>query len=73
MNEENYYFIEDSTDQDLIGFDSYVNSINNAIKNNSKFIGLISDFGTGKSSLLKMVEKLKNNFLCRCFMISYLI
>lgn len=57
MDEKNYYFIEDSTDQDLIGFDSYVNSINNAIKNNSKFIGLISDFGTGKSSLLKMLEK----------------
>ena len=57
MSEKNYYFIEDSTDEDLIGFDSYVDSINNAINNNSKFIGLISDFGTGKSSLLKMLEK----------------
>lgn len=61
MEEKNYYFIEDSTDEDLIGFDSYVNSINNAIKNNSKFIGLVSDFGTGKSSLLKMLEKKDNS------------
>lgn len=54
---ENYYFIEGATENDLIGFNSYVNSLKNVIKSGSKFIGIISDFGTGKSSLIKMLEK----------------
>lgn len=57
---KDYYFIEGSTEKDIIGFDSYVNSLNLAIKNGARFIGLISEFGTGKSSLIKMLEKTAN-------------
>lgn len=58
MNDSNnYYFIEGSTDDDLIGFESYINDLDSAISSGAKFIGLISDFGTGKSSLLKMLDR----------------
>lgn len=53
---KNYYFIEGSTEKDIIGFNSYVESLKTAINNNASFIGLISEFGTGKSSLIKMLE-----------------
>lgn len=56
-DKKNNYFIEGATENDLIGFQSYVDSLKNAIKSGSKFIGIISDFGTGKSSLIKMLEK----------------
>lgn len=58
MNEKNVneYFIEESTNKDLIGFNSYVTSLETAIKSGAKFIGLISDFGTGKSSVVKMLK-----------------
>ena len=55
-NEKNYYFIESVSQKDIIGFDSYILALKNSIKNNSKFIGLLSDFGTGKSSLIKMLN-----------------
>lgn len=58
--DKNYYFIEASTEKDIIGFESYVNSLNMAIKNESRFIGLISEFGTGKSSLIKMLKNTKS-------------
>ena len=57
---KNYYFIEGTTDNDIIGFESYVDSLNVAIKNKSRFIGLISEFGTGKSSLIKMLKNSDN-------------
>ena len=57
---KNYYFIEGSTDDDLIGFESYIDDLNSAISSGAKFIGLISDFGTGKSSLLKMLDGKKD-------------
>lgn len=56
----NYYFIEGSTEKDIIGFKSYINSLNTVINNDSKFIGLISEFGTGKSSLIKMLSNTKS-------------
>lgn len=55
-NEKNYYFIEGVSQKDIIGFDSYILALKNAIKNNSKFIGLLSDFGKGKSPLIKMLS-----------------
>ena len=58
----NYYFIEGTTDKDIIGFESYVDSLNIAIKNESRFIGLISEFGTGKSSLIKMLKNSNKEF-----------
>lgn len=58
--DKNYYFIEASTEKDIIGFNSYVDSLNMAIKNESRFIGLISEFGTGKSSLIKMLKNTKS-------------
>lgn len=57
---KNYFFIEGTTDKDIIGFKSYVNSLNTVINNESKFIGLISEFGTGKSSLIKMLGNVEN-------------
>lgn len=56
MNKDNYYFVERATEKDLIGFKSYVNSLKIAISSGAKFIGVISDFGTGKSSLIKILE-----------------
>ena len=53
---ENNYFIEGATKDDIIGFKSYVDALENAITSGAKFIGIISDFGTGKSSLIKMLE-----------------
>lgn len=54
---DNIYFIEGVADKDLVGYDSYVDSLDSAIKSGAKFIGLISDYGNGKSTLLKMLKK----------------
>lgn len=55
-SDDSLYFIEDAADVDLIGYDSYVQSLNNAIEHGAKFIGLISDYGNGKSTLLNMLK-----------------
>ena len=52
----NYYFIEKVAEKDLIGFEEYLNALNEVIRNGATFIGLISDYGTGKSSLLNMLS-----------------
>lgn len=46
--------IENSAD-DLIGFDIHVKSIKDAINCGANSIGVISDFGTGKSSLTELI------------------
>ncbi|MBE6150507.1 MAG: hypothetical protein E7162_01645 [Firmicutes bacterium] len=53
---DDLYFIEGAADVDLIGYDSYVQSLNDAIDHGAKFIGLISDYGNGKSTLLNMLK-----------------
>lgn len=54
------FFVEGATGNDVVGFQSYVNSLENAIKSGAKFLGVISDFGTGKSSLIKMLDNKLN-------------
>ena len=56
-SKKDYYFIEGTATKDWIGFDSYLETLNNAIDDNAKFIGLISDYGTGKSTLINMLKK----------------
>lgn len=59
MKEEikNKYFVERVTNEDWIGFDSYVLSLIDAINNGAKFIGLIGDYGSGKSTLISKLRK----------------
>lgn len=67
MNEErNYFFVEGISKEDWIGFNSYLYSLESAINNGAKFIGLIADYGSGKSTLINMLhdkQKLKNDKL----------
>ena len=65
-NTSDYYFIEGVSDEDWIGFDSYQNTLDSAIENGARFIGLIADYGTGKSTLihkLDLLEQKKGNKL----------
>ena len=48
--------IADAKD-DVIGFSSQVETIKNSIKNGATMIGLIADYGTGKSSMTTMLKK----------------
>ncbi len=64
--EKQYYFIEGVAKDDWIGIDTYIDSLESAIDNKAKFIGLISDYGTGKSTIINKLderEQLKNNKL----------
>ena len=54
---EGIYFIEGVAEKDLIGYKSYVDSLNVAMNSGAKFIGLISDYGNGKSTLLDILKK----------------
>ncbi len=47
--------ISDAKD-DVIGFSSQVETIKNAVKNGATMIGLIADYGTGKSSMTKILK-----------------
>ena len=47
-------------DKDLLGINNEANRIENAIDEGANIIGIIGDYGTGKSSLIEM---LKNKFL----------
>lgn len=55
-SKKDYYFIEGTANKDWVGFKSYLETLNNAIDDNAKFIGLISDYGTGKSTLINMLK-----------------
>lgn len=46
---KNLYFIEGPAEKDLLGFNSYFNSLDMAISSGAKFIALISDYGLGKA------------------------
>ena len=65
---KNYFLVEGVAKEDWIGFDSYLYSLESAISNGAKFIGLIADYGSGKSTLINMLDekqKLKNNNLIK--------
>lgn len=49
-----------SIEKDVIGFASQIQIICNAVENGATMIGIIADYGTGKSS---MTEMLKNRFV----------
>lgn len=66
--EKNYFLVEGVAKEDWIGFDSYLYSLDSAINSGAKFIGLIADYGSGKSTLINMLknsQKLKNNELIK--------
>ena len=50
---------------DVIGFDSQIDTLLCAINNNANMIGIIADYGTGKSSLTELLteasEKINKN------------
>lgn len=56
-SKKDYYFIEGTANNDWVGFNSYLETLNNVIDDNAKFIGLVSDYGTGKSTLIDMLKK----------------
>lgn len=65
---ESCFLIEGVSKDDWIGFDSYLDSLESAITNNAKFIGLIADYGSGKSTLVEMLKyrfELKNTKLIK--------
>lgn len=41
--------------EDVIGFDSQIKTLNKAIEQGAKIIGVIADYGTGKSSLTELL------------------
>jgi len=45
---------------DLLDFSTYANSIENAVKDGANIIGVISDYGTGKSTLVEFLGKDKD-------------
>ena len=47
----------EKNDEDVIGFETQVDTICTAVKEGSSMIGIISDYGSGKSSLTQMLEK----------------
>lgn len=45
------------SEEDVIGFDSQVNTLLCAIENNANMIGIVADYGTGKSSMTELLVK----------------
>ena len=43
--------------QDVLGIKTYVNRINQAIDDGANIIGVIGDYGTGKSSLIELIKR----------------
>lgn len=47
--------------QDVLGIKTYANRINQAIADGANIIGVIGDYGTGKSSLIELIKKKHKN------------
>ena len=47
----------DSAEKDIIDVSTYVDKLDAAIKAGAKMIGVISPFGSGKSSVISLLEK----------------
>ena len=47
--------------QDVLGIKTYVNRINQAIDDGANIIGVIGDYGTGKSSLIELIKRKHKN------------
>lgn len=52
----------ESANDDLVGFDVQIKSIKDAIKKGANSIGVISDYGTGKSSLTELIGLEDENY-----------
>lgn len=60
MNNNSIVFVNSpvsSKDEDVIGFNDQVNTIINAINENATMVGIIADYGTGKSSMTEMLKE----------------
>lgn len=76
---DNLIFLNDSVDNktdDVIGFDSYVNKLSDAIEADAQMIAVTSPFGSGKTSiidlLIKKRETIKNERILKVPMWSQL-
>jgi len=63
---ENLFLLDlpEKEEKDAIGYEVYVNNIIDAINSDAKMIGLVSNYGSGKSTIINMVknkENIKNN------------
>lgn len=58
FDEENLYFIDNPCEEknDAIGYSTYVNLLQNVLITDAKIIGIISSYGSGKSTIIKMLE-----------------
>ena len=57
---KNPYFLDlpvEKPKNDYIGFDAQVDALYQNIKNDAKMIGIIADYGSGKSSLVGLLKK----------------
>ena len=57
----------ESVENDWIGIESYVDRLNNAIESGAQVVGITSNFGTGKSSLLSLYETkyISSKWICK--------
>lgn len=63
MDNKKYYFQDnpiDNYEDDYVGFEEEVNMIKEGIQSNSRIIGLISDYGSGKSTIIKLLDNVIN-------------
>ena len=63
-NDKNIIYVNkeiSSEKEDLLGISTQVNSIENAIDDGASMIGIIGDFGSGKSSVGELINKKKFN------------
>lgn len=59
----NQFFLLDlpeTKENDAIGYDVYVDSVINALNSDARMIGLISNYGSGKSTVINMVKNKMN-------------
>ncbi len=61
-----------SIDKDYIGVNEYVSALDKSIKNNNRFIGLISEYGAGKSSVISLLKnKYEERYKIREIIVKY--
>lgn len=53
--------VPEKSENDAIGYDVYVDSVISSINSGAKMIGLLSNYGSGKSTIINMVEEKMRN------------